>query len=456
MTHLLASKMRKHNNLMQKQILVLFLPSIIIMFSTAATSFSVPAEAALPLYDISRSDSSSLYENKKVKSQFPIDVSVSLTGFVCQDFVEIGGIRSKVSFACWTNPLTAQLWNSMGNGILGLGPGVSKISKVGEYVLPPPLLLSLGRHEGDDQGFPKKFSLMAGKSSAELQIGGFVKSSVQGPLHYVQSRHTNAFSLRIRSLRIGDSYEQAQELLNFSPKSKHDYIPALIDSMQARILIPNSLQKGDLLSSPFEVYQDRGAPWKSMFLTVAGVDEGLEITYQDLLVEHQTFLDEAWGTSIRPCVMPSSAEPTSIQTPIILGAIFFRAYSVLFDLSQSSDVVPPVIGFAKIDPSYEIIGLSDWRATLEGTDDNPVHRIFVQHSAPKVRHLLKGEQRAAGEEVGIYNANGHQFIVQLLVGTPAQPMHVVVDTGSSVTGLFVDQSSIHRFERGEKPHDKGK
>ncbi len=418
---------------------------------------AVPTQPTLPLYDISRSYSSALHENEKVsvsETQFPNGLNLKLDGYVCQDYVEIGGIRSKISFACWTNPLSVELWNVMGNGILGLGPSVH-IKEASGYVFPPPLLQSLSASQEGDVAMPKKFALLASTSSAELQLGGIVASSVQGDIHYVQSRHSNAFSLRIKSIRIGDTYDTAQELLDFSPHSKQDYIPALIDSMQACIMLPNSVENGDLISSPFDQYQNRNAPWKSMYLTVDGIDEGIEISYDRLLVEHHTFLDEAWGTSIRPCVMPASSESSRALTPIVLGAIFFRSYSVLFDFSKSSAQVPPVLGFGKINPEYEIIGLSDWRATLKGTEENPVHRVFVQHNAPKIRHLLKGTKVASGEEVGIYNANGHEFIIQLLVGTPPQPMHVVIDTGSSVTGLFVDQKSIHRFEHGERPHDKG-
>jgi hypothetical protein len=421
---------------------------------------AMPTQPTLPLYDISRSYSSSLHENQKVsirESQFPAGLNLKLDGYVCQDYVEIGGIRSKLSFACWTNPLSVELWNVMGNGILGLGPSISPYkNEASGYVFPPPLLQSLSNSQEDDNSIPKKFALLASSSSAELQLGGIVASSIQGDIHYVQSRHSNAFSLRIKSLRIGDTYDTAQELLNFAPHSKQDYIPALIDSMQACIMLPNSVENGDLISSPFEQYQNRDAPWKSMYLTVSGIDEGIEISYDKLLVEHHTFLDEAWGTSVRPCVMPGSAEASHALTPIVLGAIFFRAYAVLFDFSKSTAQIPPVLGFGKINPEYEIIGLSDWRATLEGSDKNPVHRVFVQHNTPKIRHLLKGANLAAGEEVGVYNANGHEFIMQLLVGTPPQPMHVVIDTGSSVTGLFVDQKSIHRFEHGERPHDTGR
>ena len=56
----------------------------------------------------------------------------------------------------------------------------------------------------------------------------------------------------------------------------------------------------------------------------------------------------------------------------------------------------------------------------------------------------------------MYDSTGHQFIVQLLAGTPAQPVHVVLDSGSPITGFFVDSVSLKRFEHGERPNEKGR
>ena len=51
-----------------------------------------------------------------------------------------------------------------------------------------------------------------------------------------------------------------------------------------------------------------------------GMDVGLELRREDLEVEHHTFLDQAWGTSVRPCVMPVNwAMKPPHQTPIVLN-----------------------------------------------------------------------------------------------------------------------------------------
>jgi hypothetical protein len=47
------------------------------------------------------------------------------------------------------------------------------------------------------------------------------------------------------------------------------------------------------------------------------------------------------------------------------GAVFFRSYNVLFDLTHSSARVPPTLGLGKIDPSYTILGISDYAADVK-------------------------------------------------------------------------------------------
>ncbi len=52
------------------------------------------------------------------------------------------------------------------------------------------------------------------------------------------------------------------------------------------------------------------------------MDVGLELRREDLEVEHHTFLDQAWGTSVRPCVMPVNwAMKPPHQTPIVLVCV---------------------------------------------------------------------------------------------------------------------------------------
>lgn len=79
-----------------------------------------------------------------------------------------------------------------------------------------------------------------------------------------------------------------QELLVFAPGAPRHYVPAILDTGSPCIMLPSNNENGHLQFSPFEQYQDRMTPWKKMYLTVEGFDQGLEISYEDLLVEHHT------------------------------------------------------------------------------------------------------------------------------------------------------------------------
>jgi hypothetical protein len=330
--------------------------------------------------------------------------------------------------------------------VLGLAPRYQKQHDEDKHPLPPPILLALTALNAKDSnaaGMPPKFAFMASKSAAELQLGGYVAGSVQGKMRTVESLSPKSYTLSIGSIKIGDDFDSAQELLAFDPSDKNHHIPALLDTGSPCIMLPGSQENGKLLKSPYSLYQNYPKKWAKMYITVNGMDMGLEISREDLEVEHHTFLDEAWGTSIRPCVMPVNwAMRPPHQTPIVLGAVFFRAYNVLFDLSKSSPTVPPTIGLGKINPSYNIIGISDYAAIVKGGDGANVHRVFVQHTPTKITSKDP-------EEVGVANPNGHQFLAQIFVGTPRQPLRVVVDTGSPLFGLFVSPSAVGTFHGGD-------
>ena len=194
----------------------------------------------------------------------------------------------------------------------------------------------------------------------------------------VQSLSTKSYTLSIASIKIGEDSTSAQELLSFSGKKRS--LPGLLDTGSPCIMLPNGRGNGAEQGSPYALYQRYpNSKWSKMWITVDGIDKELEIAREDLEVEHQTFLDEAWGTSLRPCVLPvNPAAAPPLDTPIVLGAVFFRAYSVLFDLSHSSASQPPTIGLAKINPAYNIVGISDYSVRVKGGDGSPVQRVFVQ------------------------------------------------------------------------------
>jgi len=400
--------------------------------------------SALPLFNPSRSSSANVDQSSSLTVHYA-DANTELTGLLCRDDVQLGEYRARLSFACWTSAPNQQFWAEMGNGVLGLGPRYQKQHDVNGKPLPSPALLGFTARDAVDSnaaGLPPKFAFMATKTAAELQLGGFVKGSTVGQMRTTPSISTKTYSLSINSIRIGDDFDSALELLVFSPSSKGRHVPALLDTGSPCIMLPSNAENGDVIKSPYSLYQNYNKKWSKMFITVNGIDQGLEIRREDLEVEHHTFLDEAWGTNIRPCVMPVTwAMKPPHKTPIVLGAVFFRAFNVMFDLTGSSATVPPTIGIAKLNPRYQPVGISDYAVIAQGGQGENVHRIFVQHIPTKI--VSKGEQ-----EVGVANPNGHQFFAQIFVGTPAQPLRVVVDTGSPLFGVFVSPTTIGKYNGG--------
>jgi hypothetical protein len=422
--------------------------SLVLMTSgprTTAVPTGGPSAAeltsALPLFDPSRSSTANMEMNLPLRVHYS-DANTELSGVVCRDDVRLGEYKGRVAFACWTSAPNQMFWARMGNGVLGLAPRYQKQHDEDQHPLPPPMLLALTSPKARDSnaaGLPPKFAFMASKSAAELQLGDFVPGSIKGKMRTVQSLSPKSYTLSIGSIKIGDSFDSAEELLTFDPTDHHHHIPALLDTGSPCIMLPGSQENGKLLKSPYSLYQDHPKKWSKMFITVNGIDMGLELNREDLEVEHHTFLDEAWGTSIRPCVMPVTwAMQPPHQTPIVLGAVFFRAYNVLFDLTKSSPTVPPTIGLGKINPAYNVIGISDYAVNVKGGSGGNVHRVFVQHTPTKI-------VSKSPEEVGVANPNGHQFLAQIFVGTPRQPLRVVVDTGSPLFGLFVSPNSVGKY-----------
>ena len=71
-------------------------------------------------------------------------------------------------------------------------------------------------------------------------LGGFVAGSVKGKMRTVQSLSTKSYSLSIASVRIGDDYDSAQELLTFDPTDEQHHVPALLDTGSPCLMLPDT------------------------------------------------------------------------------------------------------------------------------------------------------------------------------------------------------------------------
>ena len=251
--------------------------SLLLLASSLVHAVPNPSSitSALPLFNPSRSSSANIDQSNSLTVHYA-DANTELTGILCRDDVQLGEYRARLSFACWTSAPNQQFWAEMGNGVLGLGPKYQKQHDVNGRPLPSPILLGFTARDAVDSnaaGLPPKFAFMATKSAAELQLGGYVKGSTIGEMRTTPSISTKTYSLSINSIRIGDEFDNALELLVFSPTTKKRHVPALLDTGSPCIMLPSSSENGDVIKSPYSLYQNYNKKWSKMFITVNGIDQ---------------------------------------------------------------------------------------------------------------------------------------------------------------------------------------
>lgn len=171
-----------------------------------AVAVAAPAAttSALPLFDPARSSSINMRMDKPLRIHYA-DANTELSGYECKDDVRLGDYQARLSFACWTNAPNQQFWAEMGNGVLGLGPKYQKQHDEDGHPMPEPLLLGMTDPNAVDSnaaGLPKKFAFMATEAGAELQLGGYVPSSIKGDMMVIPSLSTKSYNIPISSIKV--------------------------------------------------------------------------------------------------------------------------------------------------------------------------------------------------------------------------------------------------------------
>jgi len=137
--------------------------------------------------------------------------TTELRGFQCKDHVKFGRVTGDLAFACLYHCNSPDFNDS--DGILGFGRYVN------DKRLPAPLFTSLTDPSNLLPGSPQlspKFSFLSTPQEAELQIGGYDPSSIVGNMVFVETIRPQDYTVRVSSLKFGNSLDSAEELLQFS------------------------------------------------------------------------------------------------------------------------------------------------------------------------------------------------------------------------------------------------
>ena len=287
--------------------------------------------------------------------------------------------------------------------------------------------------QGDGKPMPRKFAFTADDNIGELQLGGVDDSIAAEPFVMFPMSGENVYGIKITSITYG-----GVELLHF--QSGIDGFTGEFDSGTTCLLLPNTDVKGNFTTSPFGILAREQLSGKRHPLLYTATDiHGVEHTY---------------SLGYNECV-----EPT--DETMILGDPWFRKWVVLHDLE---DLSQKQMGLALRSPSYAL-GASTDRSILT-PDHAPnlltsmprarggaVARVpaarrvrggaFAQALAETKRGLARASELAAlggsgVDKVAVRSQSRVTYNIQLSIGSPAQPMAVIFDTGSFMLAVFAE------------------
>uniref|UniRef100_A0A6U2CCJ1 Peptidase A1 domain-containing protein n=2 Tax=Hemiselmis andersenii TaxID=464988 RepID=A0A6U2CCJ1_HEMAN len=309
--------------------------------------------------------------------------------------------------------------------------------------IPEPLLFAITDNTGDpiSQRILKerKFTMVVTKNDGELQLGGHDNAAI-APGHemkFIKTTSTAEYSVPITSIKFG-----GVELLEFAtvinPRvpGRMAWIPGILDSGTSCIVMPDSLLHGVLKSKPFTKLV--GLIKNPLYAKTRRLPLTLEIGGYHFSIP----FDEWWlEADNRPCIQSS---PDAFMG-VLLGDVFFRSLVVQFDLTHPTI---PVIGLAPRNPEYHPVRPgSDW--------EKHKPKNGFDFGIPEGFDGSDAAASSAIDKVPLDTGLQTQIFVTISVGTPRQHFKVILDTGSSVLGIFCDsppKKGEPRFAHIYLPH----
>ncbi|KAJ1491741.1 aspartic peptidase domain-containing protein [Baffinella frigidus] len=203
--------------------------------------------------------------------------------------------------------------------------------------IPTPLVFALANDKGGIEGAnyinehplrERKFAFLSTQDSAELQLGGYDRSSTNADMVYIPTTSTTEYSVNVQSLTFGGI-----ELLNWVDKTRPNAVPAIMDTGTTCLVIPDTLIEGRVSEKPYSKFKSIMTKGMSFYITIDG--HLFEIPFS------------AWwqASNNAPCVQRAPAS----YAGLLLGDVLFQSLVVEFDLTKPSH---PIIGIAPRNPLY--------------------------------------------------------------------------------------------------------
>jgi len=325
---------------------------------------------------------------KNMEQLFKVEYldNASLTGFVAEDVVQLGGYYVSTRFGCVTNS-KGHDW-AQADGILGMGFPAAALRSV-----PFPLFWALTDPNRAEQKQSKVlenriFTLMLSEDRGELVLGGHDPKSVQGELVTTPVRASPLpdgsaafmhYMIDVQSLTVG-----GHELLQF--KDKSIAIQAILDSGTSCLVVPDDTFEGGLLVSPFKEFQKQFGDLDEPMIEITIEGQKFQLPYDDYMVDD------------KPCVMKMKSTPRTF----LLGDVFFRRMVVVHNLNNP---LQPLITLGQRDPKYE---LTAELKTIGERSHVPLGKKAVHKpNLPESEHAVSAKKASSAKSSNVGQLSQH-------------------------------------------------